>query len=369
MESADPRPLPDLTRDEAIRYSRHLLLPEVGLEGQRRLKGARIAIIGMGGLGSPAAMYLAAAGVGTLGLVDDDEVEVSNLQRQVIHGTGELGRKKLDSARDRILDLNPDVHVELHHARLTSENALDILGEYDLVVDGTDNFPTRYLANDACVLLGHPYVYGSVFRFDGQMSLFAVPGGPCYRCLFREPPPPDTVPSCGQGGILGVIPGIIGSLQALEAIKWVLGGDGDSAGNLLLFDGLEMTWRTLKIRRDPACLVCGDDPSITELIDYQDFCGLAEDPDAPAIPEVSPRELKARPDAGEAITLIDVREPPEWRLLNLEEYGARLVPGGRILEAVDELREVEGPIVLHCRGGGRSLRAARRLVEAGVEGI
>ncbi len=363
--------LPDLTRDEMLRYSRHLILPEIGSEGQRRLKAARVAMVGMGGLGSPAALYLAAAGVGTLGLVDDDVVEKSNLQRQVIHGTGDLGRRKVESARDRIRDVNPGVKAELHPVRLTSANAMEILGGYDLVVDGTDNFPTRYLVNDASVLLGRPFVYGSIFRFDGQAALFAAPGGPCYRCLFREPPPPHLVPHCAEGGVLGVLPGIIGSVQALEAIKWILGIGDTGTGSLLIFDGLELTWRKMAMRRDPGCVACGDDPSIDRLIDYdyEEFCGLGEDAEGPPVPEVTPRELKARLNSGESVRLIDVRDPNEWSLVNLEHCGARLVPRDRLSEATAELLGTDGPIILYCRTGERSVLAARELMEAGVTGV
>jgi len=364
--------LPELDRDELLRYSRHFPLAEVGVEGQRRLKAARVLLVGMGGLGSPLGLYLAAAGVGTLGLVDDDTVDASNLQRQVVHGTADLGRSKLDSAMDRLADVNPHVELVPHPVRLDASNALEILRDYDVVVDGTDNFPTRYLVNDACVLLGIPYVYGSILRFDGQVALFAAEGGPCYRCLFRDPPPPGLVPNCAEGGVLGVLPGIVGSLQALEVIKWILGQGERSIGKLHLLDALDLSLRTLTIERDPACPVCGDDPTVTELIDYEAFCGIstaeASEGRSP-VGRIDPAELARRLDAGEDITLIDVREPHEWEIANLADRGARLVPQGRILEVADELRDAPRPIVLHCKSGGRSREAAERLAEAGVNGL
>jgi adenylyltransferase/sulfurtransferase len=366
----DPN-LPDLTTDELVRYARHFPLEAVGVEGQRRLKAARILLVGAGGLGSPAALYLAAAGIGTLGLVEDDVVEASNLQRQVIHGTSDLGRPKIESARDRIAEVNPHVELLLHPTRLTSANAMEILGDYDLVVDGTDNFPTRYLINDACVLLGIPYVYGSILRFDGQVALFGVPGGPCYRCLFRDPPPPGLVPNCATGGVLGVLPGIVGSVQALEAIKWILGRAAGSVGRLRLFDALDFGWRTLEIPRDPECPACGDTPTVTELIDYEAFCGVggSEGTDTDEIDTIAPAVLAARLEAGEAITLIDVREPHEWDIANLGDRGARLIPGGEILRIADELRAEAGPVVVHCKSGGRSREAILRLREVGLEGL
>ena len=362
------RSLPPLTPDDRRRYSRHLILSEVGEEGQRRLKDARVALVGMGGLGSPAALYLAAAGVGTLGLIDDDTVELSNLQRQIIHGSADVGRPKIESARDRIREVNPDVQVKLHPVRLTSENAMEVLADYDIVLDGSDNFPTRYLVNDACVLLGKPFVYGAILRFDGQVSVFGMEGGPCYRCLFREPPPPDSVPGCAEAGVLGVLPGIVGSLQAMEAIKWILGRD-TMAGTLLLYDALEPSWRTMELRRDPDCPVCGNAPTVTELIDYERFCGMAgEDPDE-GVPETSATELRDRLEAGEDIVLIDVREPHEWELVNLEDRGARLIPQGEVLDAAEELKRSEGAVVLYCRSGGRSRRMAGLLREAGVQRV
>jgi adenylyltransferase/sulfurtransferase len=361
--------LPALSQDELLRYSRHFPLSEVGVDGQRKLKAARVLLVGMGGLGSPLGLYLSAAGVGTLGLVDDDVVDASNLQRQVIHGTSDLGRPKLESARDRITEVNPHVEVVLHPTRLTSADALEILGSYDIVVDGTDNFPTRYLVNDACVLLGIPYVYGSILRFDGQVAVFAAEGGPCYRCLFRDPPPPGLVPNCAEGGVLGVLPGIVGSLQALEVIKWIVGAGTSPVGRLHLLDALDVSLRTLTIERDPECPVCGDDPSVTELIDYEAFCGVeasSRHAEETGVPGITPTELVHRLDAGEPLTLIDVREPHEWEIVNLASRGARLIPQARILEIADELRASTDTVVLYCKSGGRSRAAAARLVDAGV---
>src|SRR5829696_7397730 len=313
-----------LSHAETLRYSRHLLLPEVGVSGQRKLKAARVLAVGAGGLGSPLSLYLAAAGVGTIGIVDFDVVDLTNLQRQIVHGTSTLGRPKLDSAEERLTDLNPNVRIERHETRLTSENALEIIGEYDIVVDGTDNFPTRYLVNDACVLLGKPNVYGSIFRFEGQASLFYAKQGPCYRCIYAEPPPPGLVPSCAEGGVLGVLPGIIGSIQALETIKWIL-GEGDSLiGRLLLFDALKLRFRELQLRKDPACPICGEQPSIHELIDYEAFCGIGAEP-AYAGPEITAEELRQEmKKKGSDLVLIDVREPHEWEIAHIE--GARLIP-------------------------------------------
>src|SRR5690242_17692754 len=309
--------LPELSTEELQRYSRHLLLPEVGLEGQRRLKAGRVLLVGAGGLGSPLGLYLAAAGVGHVGLVDFDVVDVTNLQRQVLHGTRDVGRSKLDSARDRLLDINPHVDLETYDTRLTSDNALEIVREYDVVVDGTDNFPTRYLVNDACVLTGKPNVYGSIFRFEGQASVFATESGPCYRCLFREPPPPGLVPSCAEGGVLGVLPGLVGTIQATEAIKLILGVGQPLIGRLLLIDTLRMQFRTLKLQRDPTCPACGTH-ELTELIDYEEFCGVrkaaAEALAAQAIPEVTPRELAERLARGDDLDVLDVREPHEWEI-------------------------------------------------------
>jgi sulfur-carrier protein adenylyltransferase/sulfurtransferase len=351
-----------LSPEESLRYARHLILPEVGPAGQARLKTARVLIVGAGGLGSPIGLYLAAAGVGTLGIVDFDVVDASNLQRQVIHGTPDLGRLKLDSARDRIAEINPHVHVEGYPVRLTSDNAREIASSYDVVVDGTDNFPTRYLVNDVCVLLGKPYVYGSVFRFEGQNSVFASAGGPCYRCLFAEPPPPGLVPSCAEGGVLGVVPGIVGTIQAMETIKLLLGIGDLLAGRLLIFDAMRMRFRELKLRRDPACTVCGDSPTVTELIDYERFCGVNPDSQERAgmtteQNDLTVVELKALLDSGADLTLIDVREPYEWDIGNLGPSGARLIPLGDLPSRFGEI-DPDDDVVVYCRSGARSGRAA-----------
>ncbi|HUG02695.1 MAG TPA: molybdopterin-synthase adenylyltransferase MoeB [Longimicrobiales bacterium] len=362
-----------MSNEEIRRYSRHLIMPEVGMEGQRKLRAARILMIGAGGLGSPVGLYLAAAGVGTLGIVDFDVVDETNLQRQLLHGTDDVGRSKLESARERIAEANPHVDVEGHEVRLDSSNALDIIDPYDLVVDGTDNFPTRYLVNDACVLLGKPYVYGSIFRFEGQVSVFGAENGPCYRCLFREPPPPGLVPSCAEGGVLGVLPGIVGALQAAEAIKLVIGRGEPLVGRLLLVDALEMRFRELKLRRDPGCPVCGDEPTVTALIDYQDFCGIpdAERAEAEVLegtPSVTARELADRLAAGEEIRVLDVREPHEWDIANLGPLGATLIPLGSLDERLGELSTAD-TLVVHCRSGARSARAVRRLLDAGFRRV
>ncbi len=356
---------PALTRDELDRFSRHLILPEVGVAGQRRLKGSRVLLVGTGGLGSPLALYLAAAGVGTLGLVDFDVVEASNLQRQILHGTKDLGRHKLDSAADRIADVNPHVRVERHATRLDSSNALGIVAAYDAVADGTDNFATRYLVNDACVLTGRPNVYGSVYRFEGQVSVFGAPGGPCYRCLFREPPPPGLVPSCAEGGVLGVLPGIVGSLQALETIKLLLGLGGGLAGRMLLFDGLEMTWRERRVRRDPACPACGPAATLTGLADYAAFCGAGAAPGGHDVPSLTVDDFASRVARGERYTVLDVREPHEWEVHNLTALGARLIPLDELGAALPTL-DLSAPTVVHCRSGARSARAVRQLVDAGA---
>ncbi len=360
--------LPELDNDEVLRYSRHLIIPEVGLEGQRRLKASRVLLVGAGGLGSPLGLYLAAAGVGHLGLVDFDLVDLTNLHRQVIHGTKDLGRPKLDSARDRIADVNPHVHVETYDTRLTSQNALEILRGYDIVIDGTDNFPTRYLVNDACVLSGIPNVYGSIFRFEGQVSVFATETGPCYRCLFREPPPPGLVPSCAEGGVLGVLPGLVGMLQATEALKLLLGIGQPLVGRLLLVDALRAQFRTLKLQRDPDCPACGTH-ELKELIDYEEFCGLrkaAAEARANAVPEITPSDLAARIARGDDIDLIDVREPHEWEIARIP--GARLIPLGTLSEALPTL-DRSREIVVHCKGGGRSARAVRQLLDAGFQNV
>jgi sulfur-carrier protein adenylyltransferase/sulfurtransferase len=353
-----------LSKEEILRYSRHLIMPEVGLEGQGRLKSAKVLLVGAGGLGSPAAMYLAAAGVGRLGLVDFDVVDFTNLQRQVIHGTDDVGRSKLDSAADSICAINPNVEVVKHETLLSSENALEILTDYDVVIDGTDNFPTRFLVNDACVLLGKPNVYGSIYRFDGQASVLCHAGGPCYRCLYPEPPPPGLVPSCAEGGVLGVLPGVVGLIQATEAVKLVLGKGEPLVGRLLLYDALNMRFRDLKIRRDPMCPLCGDEPTITELIDYHEFCGVpGHGPSQAAFDdEIEPLELEAMRDAGERMVLIDVREPHEWEINRIE--GARLIPLGELPARVHEL-DTADEVVVHCLMGGRSAEACRFLRGAG----
>jgi len=354
--------LPKLSHAEVLRYSRHLLLPEVGVEGQRKLKAARVLTIGAGGLGSPLSLYLAAAGVGTIGIVDFDVVDLTNLQRQIVHGTSTLGHSKLESAKARLTDLNPNVNVIGHDARLTSENALEILDGYDIVVDGTDNFPTRYLVNDACVLLGKPNVYGSIFRFEGQASLFYAKEGPCYRCLYSEPPPPGLVPSCAEGGVLGVLPGIIGSIQALETIKWIIGAGDTLVGRLVLFDALKLRFRELKLRKDPSCPICGEHPTIHELIDYQAFCGIGAEPDYSGV-EISVDEFRRERDAkGDALVLLDVREPHEWEIVHIE--GARLIP---LSQLPDRLSELDGhaEIVTQCHHGARSMKALEILRGAG----
>ena len=360
--------LPRLSPQEVLRYSRHLILPNVELVGQRRIKAARVLVVGAGGLGSPVALYLAAAGVGTLGLVDFDIVDVTNLHRQLLHGTKDVGRPKLDSALDRIRDTNPHVHVEPYETRLTSANALQILGDYDLVVDGTDNFATRYLTNDACVLLGKPNVYGSIFRFEGQASVFATADGPCYRCLIPEPPPPGMVPSCAEGGVLGVLPGMIGTIQAAEALKLILGVGDTLAGRLLLVNALTMDFRTMRLRRDPECPACGT-RTIKELIDYDEYCGTSGGEahfDSDGVAEITPLELAARLRDGADLDLIDVREPGEWEVARLP--GARLVPLGTLaasLATLDSARE----IVVMCRSGQRSANAARQLQAAGFRKV
>ncbi len=358
--------LPALTNEEYVRYSRHLILPEVGLGGQRKLKNARVLTIGTGGLGSPLGLYLAAAGVGTLGIVDFDVVDESNLQRQIIHGTKDVGRPKIESARDRLLDINPNTKIEAFETRLTSENALELFKEFDVIVDGTDNFPTRYLVNDACVLTGKPNVYGSIFRFEGQASVFWAEKGACYRCLYPEPPPPGLVPSCAEGGVLGVLPGIVGTIQANEVIKVILGAEGILLNRLLLFDAWKMTFRQLKLRKDPACPLCGDNPTITKLIDYEEFCGLKDSvEEKPAIEEITATELKSLFDRDEDFQLIDVREPFEYEIARIPN--AKLIPLGDI---VSRIREIEAgkTTVVQCKGGVRSAKAIQDLRDAGFEG-
>ena len=353
--------LPKLSHEEILRYSRHLILPDVGLEGQRKLKAARVLLIGAGGLGSPAALYLAAAGIGTLGLVDFDVVDKTNLQRQILHGTSTVGMSKLESARRRIEDLNPNVAVETFETRLSSENALDIFRDFDIVADGTDNFATRYLVNDACVLLGKPNVYGSIFRFEGQASIFYAKEGPCYRCLYAEPPPPGLVPSCAEGGVLGVLPGIIGSIQAMEAIKLILGRGDSLIGRLVLFDALRLTFRELKLARDPDCPVCGTHPTITSLIDYEAFCGI----DTAVVSEgaeITALDLKDEIDQGKPVVILDVREPHEYEIANIP--GAVLVPLGELPARLGELDD-HAEIVAHCHHGQRAAKALEILRAAG----
>jgi len=355
------------SNDEIARYSRHLIMPEVTLEGQRRLKAASVLCIGTGGLGSPIALYLAAAGVGRMGLVDADIVDFSNLQRQILHGTKDIGRKKLNSARDRIREINPNVQVDLHDTMFVADNALGIAADYDLLIDGTDNFPTRYLSNDTSVFLKKPNVYGSIFRFEGQCTVFAPHlGGPCYRCMVPEPPPPGLVPSCAEGGVLGVLPGIIGVLQAIEAIKLIIGIGEPLIGRLLLFDALQLKFRELKLRRDPNCPVCGEHPTITKLIDYEQFCGIpqaaaAEAAEAP-IPTMTVRDLKRKIDSGERFVLLDVREPFEYEIASIP--GSKLIPLGELHSRMSELDSADD-IVLHCKMGGRSAKALKLLSEAG----
>jgi molybdopterin/thiamine biosynthesis adenylyltransferase/rhodanese-related sulfurtransferase len=353
-----------MTDDERIRYSRHLIMPEVGVEGQRRLNTARVLCIGAGGLGSPAALYLAAAGVGTIGLVDFDDVDLSNLQRQVLHGTKDVGRKKTESARDRLRDLNPKIEIETHDAQFTSANAIDLVARYDIVVDGCDNFPTRYLSNDVCVWAKKPNIYGSVFRFEGQSTVFAPHlGGPCYRCLFPEPPEPGSVPNCAQAGVLGILPGVIGMIQATEAIKLVLGAGDSLVGRLLYFDALKMKFREFNVRRDPTCPVCGDSPTITEPIDYENFCGMRA-ADNGAIPAISVSELKRKIDKGEAMLIVDVREPFEYEIAHLAN--SKLIPLGELPDRLDEL-DRSREIVAHCHTGVRSALAVDLLQEAGFK--
>ena len=357
--------LPTLTPLEIKRYSRHLILPEVGLDGQRKLKASRVLCIGAGGLGSPVALYLAAAGVGTIGIVDFDVVDFSNLQRQILHGTPDVGRSKLASAKDRLLAINPELNVDTYEVALSSENALDIFKSYDVIADGTDNFPTRYLVNDACVLLGKPNAYGSIFRFEGQASVFGTKDGPCYRCLYPEPPPPGLVPSCAEGGVLGVLPGIIGTIQATETLKLLLGVGEPLIGRFLIFDALKMKFRELKLRKDPDCPVCGTHPTVTALIDYDQFCGVG-----PAIDEahpagegdITPKQLKARLDRGEPLVVLDVREIQEYQINRIE--GSTLIPLGELAQRYQEL-DPSMEIIAQCKMGGRSAKAAEFLRQKG----
>jgi len=359
-------PLPMLSNEEVARYSRHLIMPEVGMTGQRKLKAASVLLIGTGGLGAPLGMYLAAAGVGRMGLVDFDVVDASNLQRQIIHGTKDVGRPKIASARDRIQDINPHVEIETHETRVTSENALRLFVNYDVIVDGTDNFPTRYLVNDACVLTGKPNVYGSIFRFEGQASVFWAERGPCYRCLYPEPPPPGLVPSCAEGGVLGVLPGIIGAIQANEAIKIILGAPDIMVNRLLLFDAWRMRFRELKLRKNPDCPVCGDNPTIKELIDYEEFCGITQQPEPkPTMEEITAIELKQRLDQGDDIQIIDVREPHEYEIGQIPN--SKLIPLGQVLNRMNEI-DPDRETVVHCKMGGRSAKAIDALNRSGFPG-
>ena len=357
-----------LTNDEILRYSRHLIMPEVGMDGQLKLKSAKVLCIGAGGLGSPLALYLAAAGVGTLGIVDFDVVDFTNLQRQILHSTADVGRPKLKSAAEKIKAMNPEVELRPFETRLTSQNALALFRDFDLVVDGTDNFATRYLVNDACVLTGKPNVYGSIFRFEGQVSVFATENGPCYRCVYPEPPPPGLVPSCAEGGVLGVLPGLVGVMQATEAIKLILGAGDPLIGRLLLVDALGMKFRELKLRKDPDCPACGRNRTITELIDYEQFCGIRgeEKPaEANKLPEISVEELKRRRDAGEDLFILDVREPHEYQICNL---GGHLIPLNDLPKRVHEL-DSSREIVAHCKMGGRSAKAVDFLQKAGFKKV
>ena len=358
-------PLPELTTDDLARYSRHLILPEVGMEGQQKLKAAKVLCVGTGGLGSPLVLYLAAAGIGTLGLEDFDVVDASNLQRQIIHSTKDIGRKKIDSAAEKLTALNPALNVVKHDTMLSSANALEILKDYDIVADGTDNFPTRYLVNDACVLLGKPNVYGSIFRFEGQASIFATKEGPCYRCLYPEPPPPGLVPSCAEGGVLGILPGLVGVIQATEVIKLILGNGSPLIGRLLLVDALNMRFRELKLRKNPECPVCGDHPTVTELIDYQNFCGIVPEIRQEAnlkngVPQITVKELKRRIDAGEDVQLIDVREPYEYQIAQI---GGKLIPQNDVPQRLAEI-DRDREVVVHCKSGGRSQRIAEFLMQS-----
>ncbi len=374
--------LPSLSNDEVLRYSRHLIIPEVGMSGQKKLKAAKVLMIGAGGLGSPAGLYLAAAGIGKIGIVDFDVVDLTNLQRQVLHSTQDIGRSKLESARETLNGINPNVEIETYEERLSSDNALRLFADYDLIVDGTDNFPTRYLVNDACVLLGKPNVYGSILRFDGQVSVFWAKRGPCYRCLYPAPPPPGLVPSCAEGGVLGVLPGIIGSLQTLEVIKLIIGEGEPLIGRLVLFDALKFKFRELKLRRNPECPICGDNPTIHELIDYEQFCGLVSGEGHQSgggmtahitqpeevidnRTEIKVEQLKAQLDRGDDLFLLDVREPHEYQIVNI---GAYLIPLSALPKRIGELNPSK-EIVVHCKSGGRSAKAAGFLRKNGFKDV
>jgi len=365
---ARTKPGAHLTNEEILRYSRHLIMPEVGMEGQLKLKSSKVLLIGTGGLGAPVGLYLTAAGVGRIGLVDFDVVDFTNLQRQVTFGTSDVGRPKTEAARARLINLNPDVEIVTYETKLTSENALELFADYDLVVDGTDNFPTRYLVNDACVLLGKPNVYGSIFRFEGQVTVFGLPEGPCYRCLYPEPPPPGLVPSCAEGGVLGVLPGIIGSLQALETIKLLIGRGDSLLGRLVLFDALSLRFRELKLRKNSHCPMCGTDRKIHSLIDYDEFCGVRGEEELEShlqVPEITARELKEKLDRGEELFILDVREPHEYEICNLKGH---LIPLGELPKRVHELDSAR-EIVAHCKGGVRSAKAVDFLRQAGFRKV
>jgi len=357
--------LADLTNEEIARYSRHLLLPEIGIEGQKKLKAAKVLIVGTGGLGAPLALYLSAAGIGTIGIVDFDFVDESNLQRQIIHGTKDVGRPKVASAKDRMKSINPYINIITHNEALTSKNALEIIADYDIVADGTDNYQTRYLVNDACVFLGKPNVYGSIFQFEGQSSIFYAKEGPCYRCLYPSPPPPGLVPSCAEGGVMGVLPGIVGTIQANEVIKLIVGGGNSLVGRLLIFDAWRMKFRELKLSKEPACPVCGKNPSIRELIDYEEFCGLKKKNDEKPIETITAVDLKARLDKGDKIQLIDIREPHERAIVKFP--GAIVMPLGQLQRRKDELNP-EIDAVFLCKIGQRSILGIRALEEVGYSG-
>ncbi len=355
----------ELSHEEIARYSRHLIMPEVGMEGQKKLKAASVLMIGTGGLGAPLGMYLAAAGVGRLGIVDFDTVDSSNLQRQIVHGTKDVGRLKIESARDRLADINPFIKIETYNTRLTSENALQLFRDYDIIVDGTDNFPTRYLVNDACVLTGKPNVYGSIFRFEGQSSVFWAERGACYRCLYPEPPPPGLVPSCAEGGVLGVLPGIVGAIQANETIKLILGAGEPLINRLLLFDAWKMRFKELKLRKDPQCPVCGENRTVTSLIDYEQFCGLTANEEKSQMEEITATELKQRLDGGDDLQIVDVREPHEYDIARIPD--ARLIPLKEVIGRMSEI-DASRETIVHCKGGGRSAKAIEALQKAGFTG-
>jgi molybdopterin/thiamine biosynthesis adenylyltransferase/rhodanese-related sulfurtransferase len=366
-----------LSKEEVERYSRHLIMPEVGMKGQKKLKAASVLLIGAGGLGSPLALYLTAAGIGRIGLVDYDVVDYTNLQRQIIHGTKDVGKPKLESAKASMEDINPFVQVDTYEVPLTSDNALEILAPYDVIIDGTDNFPTRYLTNDACVLLGKPNVYGSIFRFEGQLSVFFAEEGPCYRCLFPEPPPPGLVPSCAEGGVLGILPGTIGAMQATEAIKLILGIGESMIGRLVLYDALNMEFTEVKLRKNPNCPVCGENPTITELIDYEQFCGMpahdrsqynAEEIDLNEVRQMTPTQLKERLDAGDDLFILDVRQPHEWEISNLGSLGAKLIPQSEVMDHIDEFSP-EQEIVVQCRSGIRSANIIMVMQQLGFKNL